>query len=117
MNIETFRDYCLAKPGVTEEFPFDETTLVFKVGGKMFALTDLEGEFTIALKCDPEYSVELQEHYSAITPAYHMSKVHWIDVNSATLFDEKLLKKLIDGSYDLVFAKLPKKLRMEISET
>jgi len=117
MNIETFREFCLAKPGVTEEFPFDETTLVFKVGGKMFALTDIEGEFTIALKCDPEYSIELQERHSFITPAYHMSKVHWIDVNEATSFDEKLLKKLIDGSYDLVFAKLPKKLRKEIVET
>ncbi|HPB01414.1 MAG TPA: MmcQ/YjbR family DNA-binding protein [Bacteroidales bacterium] len=115
MNIESFREYCLLKPGVTEEFPFDETTLVFKVGGKMFALTDIEGVFTIALKCDPEYSIELQERYSAITPAYHMSKTHWIDVNEATSFDEKLLIQLIDGSYDLVFIKLSQKLRKEIS--
>lgn len=111
MNIETFREYCLLKPGVTEEFPFDETTLVFKVGGKMFALTDIEGEFTIALKCDPEYSIELQERHSFITPAYHMSKIHWIDVNGAASFDEKLLKQLIDGSYELVYKGLTKKVR------
>ncbi|HBG70927.1 MAG: MmcQ-like protein [Bacteroidetes bacterium GWF2_43_63] len=115
MNIETFREYCLLKPGVTEEFPFDETTLVFKVGGKMFALTDIEGEFTIALKCDPEYSIELQERHSSITPAYHMSKIHWIDVNEATSFDEKLLKQLIDGSYDLVYKGLTKKVKDQIS--
>ena len=99
------------KSGVTEEFPFDETTLVFKVGGKMFAMTDLESDFTIALKCDPEYAIELREHYSAITPAYHMSKIHWINVHEAASFDEKLLMKLIDDSYNLVFSKLPKKLR------
>lgn len=111
MNIESFRDYCLAKPGVTEEFPFDESTLVFKVGGKMFALTDLEEEFRVALKCDPQYSIELRERFSAITPAYHMSKIHWIDVNNATSFDEKLLMQLIDESYELVFKGLTKKMR------
>jgi len=111
MHIESFRDYCIMKSGVTEEFPFDETTLVFKVGGKMFAMTDLESDFTIALKCDPEYAIELREHYSAITPAYHMSKIHWINVHEAASFDEKLLMKLIDDSYNLVFSKLPKKLR------
>lgn len=114
MNIESFRDYCLAKPGVTEEFPFDESTLVFKVGGKMFALTDLEEEFRVALKCDPQYSIELRERFSAITPAYHMSKIHWIDVNNATSFDEKLLMQLIDESYELVFGKLSAKLRNNV---
>jgi len=116
MNIESFRDYCIIKPGVTEEFPFDETTLVFKVGGKMFALTDLEDDFSIALKCDPEYAIELREHYSAITPAYHMSKIHWINVHDVTSFDEKLLIKLIDDSYNLVFKGLTKKLRDEITK-
>lgn len=111
MNIESFRDYCLAKPGVTEEFPFDESTLVFKVGGKMFALTDLEEEFRVALKCDPQYSIELRERFSAITPAYHMSKIHWIDVNNAASVDEKLLMQLIDESYELVFKGLTKKIR------
>lgn len=111
MNIETFRDYCLAKLGVTEEFPFDESTLVFKVGGKMFAFTDLEGSFTITLKCDPEYSIELQERHSAITPAFHMNKTHWINVHEAMYFDEKLLMQLIDGSYKLVFKGLPKKVK------
>lgn len=110
MNIESFREYCITKPGVTEEFPFDATTLVFKVGGKMFTLIDLEGEFAPALKCDPEYSIELQERFSDITGAYHMNKKHWINVHNAESFDEKLLRKLIDDSYELVFKSLPRKI-------
>lgn len=110
MHIESFREYCLAKPGVTEEFPFDITTLVFKVGGKMFALTDLEDEFAVTLKCDPEYSTVLQELHPQITGAYHMNKKHWISVLEATSFDENLLKKLIDDSYGLVFKSLPKRI-------
>ena len=112
MNIEQFRKYCISKKGVTEEFPFDEETLVFKVMGKMFALAPLERVPSQAnLKCDPERAEILREEWDGvITPGYHMSKVHW-----NTLFLEqlpnKLLLELIDHSYDLVVAKLPKKLR------
>lgn len=77
MNIEKLRDYCLAKPAVSEDFPFDETTLVFKVVGKIFAFTDLEGELRINLKCDPERAISLREQYPAIMPGYHMNKKHW----------------------------------------
>jgi predicted DNA-binding protein (MmcQ/YjbR family) len=87
MDIQSFYDYCLAKRGVTEHFPFDEDTLVFKVGGKMFALSSLKewenGTPSINLKCDPERGIELREEYESIKAGYHMSKVHWntVDVN------------------------------------
>jgi predicted DNA-binding protein (MmcQ/YjbR family) len=108
MNIEEFREYCIAKPGVTEEFPFDENTLVFKVMGKMFALTDLVDEFSLNLKCDPERAIALREQYPAIQPGYHMSKVHWNTVKMNGSLNEKLILELIDHSYDLVVGKLPK---------
>jgi len=112
MNIEEFRVYCLSKKAVTEAFPFDEVTLVFKVGGKMFALTGLDNqEFKVNLKCDPERSLELREEYDgAIIPGYHMNKKLWntVSVNS---IPEKLFRNLIDHSYDLVINGLPKKIR------
>lgn len=116
MNIETLRTYCLAKKGVTEEFPFDAETLVFKVMGKMFALAPLERlPSQVNLKCNPEKAIALREEYDgAILPGYHMSKVHW-----NTLIIEKILPKLIleliDHSYDLVVSKLTKKLKEELA--
>ncbi|MEX0291513.1 MAG: MmcQ/YjbR family DNA-binding protein [Flavobacteriaceae bacterium] len=112
MNVEEFRQYCIEKKGVTEEFPFDEHTLVFKVMGKMFALVPLERLPSQAnLKCEPERAIELREEYDGvITPGYHMSKVHW-----NTLFLEqlpsKLILELIDHSYELIVSKFTKKLR------
>jgi predicted DNA-binding protein (MmcQ/YjbR family) len=108
MNIEEFREYCMAKPGVTEEFPFDETTLVFKVMGKMFALTNLDGDWGLALKCNPERAIELREQYPAIRPGYHMSKVHWNTVIMDGSLSQKLILELVDHSYQLVVDKLPK---------
>jgi len=76
MNIEEIREYCLSKPGVTEGFPFNDTALVFKVMGKMFALLDLsEARHGISLKCDPELAIELREQHSDVTPAFHFNKV------------------------------------------
>lgn len=115
MNIEEFREYCISKKGVTEEFPFDEHTLVFKVMGKMFALCALQRfPSQVNLKCDPERAIELREaHDGTIIPGYHMSKVHW-----NTLFLEdlspKLILELIDHSYDMVVAKFTKKLKAEL---
>ena len=115
MNIEEFRTYCLSKKGVTESFPFDEQTLVFKVMGKMFALCGLEHHPSrINLKCNPERAVALREAYQGvIIPGYHMSKAHW-----NTLFIERLpdalILKLIDHSYTLVVHKLSKKLKWEL---
>ncbi len=116
MNIEQLRDYCISKKGVTEDFPFDETTLVFKVLGKMFALTSLkgweEGTPSINLKCDPDYAQELRATYDSILPGYHMSKKHWntIQLNQNDL-PQKIIIELINHSYDLVVKGLPKKTR------
>ena len=114
MNIEELRDYCISKKGVTEGFPFDEVTLVFKVGGKMFALTNLDGDPSVNLKCDPEKAIELREQYSAIVPGYHMSKTHWNTLYLNGSITDIFLKELIDLSYQLVFESLPKVKRGEV---
>jgi len=113
MNIEEFREYCISKKGVTEEFPFDESTLVFKVLGKMFALTGLNRKpRQVNLKCEPERAIELREEYDGIIiPGYHMSKRLWNTVIFDSRLPIELLPELIDHSYDLVVAGLPKKLR------
>ncbi len=116
MNIEDFRDYCMAKPGVTEEFPFGETTLVFKVIGKIFAITNLEGDWSLSLKCDPQRAIELRELFPAIQPGYHLSKVHWNTVNMDGSLNRNLVLELIDHSYQLVFDKLPKALKAELQD-
>lgn len=115
MNLEEFREYCIAKKAVTEEFPFDEHTLVFKVAGKMFALCALERLPTQAnLKCDPEKAVMLREEYDGnILPGYHMSKKHWNTLYLEQL-SSKLIQELIDHSYQLVVSKLPKYRRDEL---
>ncbi len=116
MNIEEFRTYCISKKGVTESFPFDEHTLVFKVMGKMFALTGLERiPAQVNLKCDPERSASLREEYDAIIyGAFHMSKLHWNTIEIEDKLSIDLLLELIDHSYDLVVAKLTKKLKEEL---
>ncbi|WP_372950493.1 MmcQ/YjbR family DNA-binding protein [Mariniphaga sp.] len=113
MNIEELREYCMAKKGVTESFPFDESTLVFKVAGKMFCLTDLVDDFAVALKNDPEKNIELREHFPAVRPGYHMNKQHWNTVQIDGSISDKMLKQLIDESYWLIVAKLPKKVKEE----
>ncbi len=113
MNIETIREYCLSKKGVTECFPFDEVTLVFKVMGKMFLLTNLDGELSINVKCDPEKAIELRELYPSVTPGYHMNKKYWNTVMIDGSLSEKLVCSFIDHSYQLVFDSLPKKLKNE----
>ncbi len=109
MNIEEFREYCLSKKGVEEAFPFDDVTLVFKVMGKMFAITGLEKEaFEVNLKCDPDYAVELREEYEEIRAGWHMNKKHWNTVLFEGMLEQKFLMELIDHSYDLVVKKLKK---------
>ena len=102
MNIEAFRSYCLSKREVTEEFPFGENTLVFKVMGKMFALTDVELFERINLKCDPEKVAQLREEYPAVLPGYHMNKKHWNTVHVDGSATDELVKEWIRHSYDLV---------------
>ena len=120
MNIETYFEYCLSKKGVTEHFPFDEDTLVFKVGGKMFALSSLsqweKGEPSVNLKCDPEHAEELRAQYDDIKPGYHKSKIHWNTINVNKEVPDLLIKELIDHSYELVFKSLTKKIQNEILE-
>jgi predicted DNA-binding protein (MmcQ/YjbR family) len=112
MNIEEFREYCLSKPHVTECFPFDEDTLVFKVMGKMFSLTSLsEKPFNINLKCDPELALSLRETHTCVLPGYHMSKKHWNTIIADGTVNDDVLQKWIDHSYELVVASLPLKLR------
>lgn len=119
MNIEQLYDYCLNKKGVTEHFPFDEVTLVFKVMGKMFSLAGLnrweKGETTINLKCDPNWAQELRGEYESINAGFHMNKKHWntITLNSGDVSDA-FARELIDHSYDLVVKGLTKKLRTEL---
>lgn len=114
MDASEILDYCLAKKGVTESFPFDNETLVLKVGTKMFLLMSLEKQpLAIAVKTDPEWSEELREQHHQITGAFHMNKTHWNSVSIDGLKRELLLK-LIDHSYDLVFKSLTKKMREEI---
>ena len=96
MNIEEIREYCLSKKGVTEGFPFDETTLVFKVMGKMFALTDLVDNLSINLKCDPERAIELREQHPAIIPGYHMNKALWNTVLIDGSLSRDFIYRLID---------------------
>lgn len=121
MNLETYYEYCFSKKGVTEHFPFDEDTLVFKVGGKMFALSSLlqweKGTPSLNLKCDPERAQELRAEFDAIQPGYHMSKIHWNTIAVNQDAPDALLKELIDHSYDLVFKSLAKKIQTEINDT
>lgn len=116
MNIEFLRDYCLSRRGAAEDFPFDEDTLVFKVGGKMFALTSFSEPDRVNLKCDPDLAVQLREQYAAVGPGYHMSKKHWNTVRLDGTISDSLLKKWIDHSYDLVVQSLPKKVRDELKK-
>lgn len=118
MTITDFYDFCLSKKGVTEHFPFDEDTLVFKVGGKMFALSSLseweKGNPSINLKCNPERALELRAEYDGINPGFHMSKVHWNTITVNSDVPVKLLRELITHSYELVLGSLTKKLQAEI---
>jgi predicted DNA-binding protein (MmcQ/YjbR family) len=112
LNIEEFRDYCLQKKGVTEETPFDDDTLCFKVKGKIFALTDIESKpLSFNLKCDPDKAVSLREQYDSVKPGYHMNKKHWNTIVADGSVNRSLLQEWIDHSYDLVVASLPKSQR------
>ena len=105
MNIESLREYCISKQHVTESFPFDDETLVFKASGRIFALVSLEGDFTINLKCDPAYALELRERYPAVIPGYHMNKKHWNTINLDGTVPDKEVFSWIDHSYNLIAGK------------
>jgi predicted DNA-binding protein (MmcQ/YjbR family) len=120
MNIEDYRNYCLSKKAVTEHFPFDNDTLVFKICNKMFALASLKqwenGDAFINLKCDPEYAQELRAEYDSIKPGYHMHKQQWnSDYVQKGELTQQLIKELIDHSYEMVVKGLSKKLRESLN--
>ncbi|MCF6170852.1 MAG: MmcQ/YjbR family DNA-binding protein [Bacteroidales bacterium] len=115
MNVEETRNYCLKKKAVTESFPFDDVTLVFKVMGKMFALLALDADPpSVNLKCDPDKAIELREHFSAVRPGYHMNKRLWNTLSLDGTVPDKLIRAWIDDSYRLVLEGLPKKDRAEL---
>ncbi len=118
MNLENFYEYCLSKKAVTEHFPFDKDTLVFKVGGKIFASSSLrqweKGEASVNLKCDPERAQELRAQYDDIKPGWHASKIHWNTVAINKEVKDILVKELIDHSYELVHKSLSKKMQMDV---
>ena len=121
MNIQQLDECGLSKKGVTEHVPFDEDTLVFKVGGKMFCLTSLKqwesNEPSLNLKCDPDAAEVLRAEYDAIHPGYHMSKKHWNTIEFHSDVNDKMMCQLINDSYDLVFKSLTKKIQSEIKES
>jgi predicted DNA-binding protein (MmcQ/YjbR family) len=112
MDIESIREYCLAKKAVEEGFPFGETTLVFKVKGKIFLLVGLDNPvLQFNVKCDPEQAIEWREKYPAVQPGYHMNKKLWNTVMVDGSIPARLLRQMIDDSYRLVVGSLPKKDR------
>lgn len=116
MNIEEVREYCINKKGATEGFPFDDTTLVFKVMDKMFALLNLDNNPRINLKCMPDLAVELRERHSCVTPGYHMNKKHWNTIIIDNSINDVLIYNWIDISYNLILEKLTTKKKKEFLE-
>lgn len=114
MNTEELRDYCLQKPFAEEAMPFGEETLVFKVGGKLFLLTNLNQGNRFNVKCNPERAIELRESYSEVQPGFHMNKVHWNTVYMDGALTRKQLHEMIDHSYELIVQSLPKKIKAEL---
>ena len=116
MNIEELREHCISVKGASESFPFDETTLVFKIMGKMFAYIGLEPKdhkFRVSVKCDPEKSVELREQYEGVTNGYHTKSLLWNSIYLESDVPDELIKELINHSVDEVIKKLPKKKQEE----
>ena len=111
MDIETYREYCLTKKGVTEEFPFDKQILVYKVMSKIFTATDVDLFASVNVKCDPEKAIELREKHPGVIPGYHMNKQHWNTLLMDGYLPDRLIKEWIDDSYNLVVKKLTKKER------
>lgn len=117
MDIEKFREYCLSLPCATEDFPFDETVLVFRVKNKIFACVCLDKPELGVLKCDPEYAIELRDHYMAIEPAWHWNKKYWNQIWFNRDVTDEFLCKLINHSFAEVVKKLPKKDQIDLKST
>jgi predicted DNA-binding protein (MmcQ/YjbR family) len=116
MDVEFFREYCLSKKGVTEGFPFDQSTLVFKVMDKIFALTNIDLFESVNLKCDPKRAVELRETTDGIIAGFHMNKKHWNTVSLDGLVEDNLIIDLLNHSYEMVIKGMTKKSQTELQE-
>lgn len=114
MTLENFRAFCAQLKHVEEDFPFDQSTLAFKVGGKIFAITNIDHYESINLKCDPERALELRASNEGIIPGYHMNKKHWNTVSVLGEVDQELIKELTLHSYELVVNSLTKKVRTSL---
>ncbi|MCC5935989.1 MAG: MmcQ/YjbR family DNA-binding protein [Lunatimonas sp.] len=116
MDIQAFRSYCLAKPGATEDTPFDEDTLCFRVGGKIFAIIDIEQFQSVNLKCLPEQAEEIRAEHPSVSPGYHMNKKHWNTVPFDGTVKDSDIFTWVDHSYGLVFGSLPKKIQATLAK-
>ena len=114
MDIDVLREYCLSKKAVKEDFPFDENTLVFRIGDKIFCLTSLDKPLKINLKCDPEKAIILREEHEEISPGFHMNKKHWNTVDLNGMIPEKLIYEMIDDSYNLVLSNMGRNARKKL---
>ncbi len=114
MDVELLRNYCLGLPGTSEDTPFDADTLVFRVGGKIFALTSISENNAVNLKCSPELAIQLREEFEAVKPGFHMNKTHWNTVHFNKDVHDSKLYELVKHSYELILTSLPKKVRESI---
>ena len=116
MNVESIREYCMSLPGVTEDFPFDESALAFRIQGKIFAMIDLDQPKWFVLKCQPELAQQLREEHTEIAPAWHMNKRHWNQIDIYGHLSDNLMQALIRHSYAQVVKKLPLTVRRQHPE-
>ena len=115
MNAAELRDWCLDQPGAFEDFPFTAEHSVFKVEGKMFAISALDREpLEVSVKCEPELAVELRNSYAAIRPGYHLNKRHWNTITLDGSVSDQLVRDMIEDSYDLVVSALPKRVQKQL---
>jgi predicted DNA-binding protein (MmcQ/YjbR family) len=118
MDAEALRSWCLAQPGAIEDFPFGPETSVFKVGGKLFALSALERTpLEVSVKCEPDLAVALRDSYAAIRPGYHLNKRHWNTVTLDGSLEDRMVRDLVEDSYDLVVEGLPKRVREQLGRS
>lgn len=113
MDVESIREYCLSLPLATEDFPFDESTLAFRIGGRIFAMIDLDNTSWFVLKCEPDYALELRDRYREINAAWHMNKRHWNQIDLFGALNDALVKQLICHSYNEVVKKMPKRFKID----
>jgi predicted DNA-binding protein (MmcQ/YjbR family) len=117
LNLDQLRQFCLSLPGTTEDFPFDADTLAFRIGGKIYLLSDIQHFASVNLKCDPEKAMELRERHHSVKPGFHMNKKHWNTVEIPGDYTDAMLESWIRHSYDLVKAGLPLSIRQSLSQS